>query len=189
MGGVHFCKAGFRLCRRRCGCSSGMVEEFAGCQGPELVHGQSSVQRVGKCRRTVASAKVLSPTRGRWAEVMTPTGLTGIPLVGVPLNPPRKLSKGIHWFHCWSPTVGECLWTSPDCATAGCTPGERKWKNLEAPWNQEGSPFALSLLLAKLNPCQVQKRNAYWVQLHYCRANNGGQHIDVVLQRQSLDNW
>lgn len=62
-------------------------------------------------------------------------------------------------------------------------------KNLEAPWNQEGSPFALSLLLAKLNPCQVQKRNAYWVQLHYCRANNGGQHIDVVLQRQSLDNW
>ena len=44
----------------------------------------------------MASAKVLSPARGRWAEVMTPTGLTGIPLVGVPLNPPRKLSKGIH---------------------------------------------------------------------------------------------
>lgn len=34
--------------------------------------------------------------RFRWAEAEKPTGFTGNPLVGVPLNVPRKPSVGVH---------------------------------------------------------------------------------------------
>lgn len=66
-----------------------------GCPGLELVPGWGRVQRVGEGRLRESNKTALSPSRDRWTEAGMPTGLTGIPPVALPLNFPRKPSKGI----------------------------------------------------------------------------------------------
>ena len=57
---------------------------------------------------------------------------------------------------------------------------------MEAPWNQEGSPFILSLLPTELNSGQEQRRNAHWPSSITAELAVG---TGAGLQRQSTHSW
>ena len=57
---------------------------------------------------------------------------------------------------------------------------------MEAPWNQQGSPFILSLLPTELNSGQEQRRKAHWPSSVTAEPATGDR---CWLQRQSTHSW